>query len=111
ISPEVKAEDGTGAPSIDVTATRDPETGALTVFAVNRNEQDSGRLDLKLVTSEDLRVVEHLVMGGVELMATNSQSAPNRVTPRESTQHELAEGKLSVVLPPVSWSVLRLDAV
>jgi alpha-N-arabinofuranosidase len=109
-SPEVPGDDGPGAASVDVTATRDPETGAVTVFAVNRNEHDHGRLDLMLATDEDLHVVEHLVMGGGELMATNSQDAPNRVAPRSSTQHEIAKGKLSFVLPPVSWSIVRLEA-
>jgi alpha-L-arabinofuranosidase len=108
-SPEVPGDDGVGAASVDVTATRDPETGAVTVFAVNRNEHDHGKLDLKLVTDADLRVVEHLVMGGGELMATNAQDAPDRVAPRASTQHEMAPGGLSVVLPPVSWSIVRLE--
>ena len=110
-SPGAPGADGPGAPSVDVTATRDPETGALTVFAVNRNEQDSGRLDLRLVTDARLQVVEHLVMGGGELMLTNSQDAPDRVTPRASTQHELDGENLSLVLPPVSWSILRLEPV
>ena len=108
-SPEVPGDDGTGAASVDVTATRDPETGAVTVFAVNRNEHDHGRLELRLATDEDLRVVEHLVMGGEDLLATNSQDAPNRVSPRGSTQHEMAPGSLAVVLPPVSWSIVRLE--
>lgn len=85
-----------------------PVTGAVTVFAVNRNEGDHGRLDLRLLTDEDLHVVEHLVMGGSELMATNSQQAPDRVCPRAGTRHEIADGTLSVELPPVSLSVVRL---
>jgi alpha-N-arabinofuranosidase len=108
-SPEVSGADGPGAPAVDVTATRDPETGALTVFAVNRDEQGPGRLELRLVADADLRVVEHLVMGGGDLLLTNSQAAPDRVAPRSSTQHELADGSLSVVLPPVSWSIIRLE--
>jgi alpha-N-arabinofuranosidase len=110
-SPAVPGDDGPGAASVDVTATRDPETGAVTVFAVNRNEADHGRLDLSLQTAEELHVVEHLVMGGADLMATNSQQAPDRVAPRGSAEHELADGSLSVVLPPVSWSILRLEPV
>ena len=109
VEPTSVPVDGSGAASVDVTATRDPETGAVTIFAINRNEQDHGRLDLALQTVEELHVVEHLVMGGTDLMATNSQKAPDRVAPRGSSQHEIADGKLSVDLPPVSWSIVRLE--
>ena len=109
VSPPVPGNDGPGAAAVDVTATRDPETGAMTVFAVNRHEQEHGQLEISLVTDEDLHVVEHLVLGGVDLMLTNSRRQPDQVAPRTSSQHTLADSRLTVVLPPVSWSVLRLE--
>ncbi|MFE5143769.1 alpha-N-arabinofuranosidase [Streptomyces fagopyri] len=112
VTPAGPGTDRTGAPAVDITATRDPETGALTLFAVNRDEHDSGRLDLRLHTDENLQIVEHLVMGGGDLLATNSQSAPDRIAPRNSTRHEItADSRLTVDLPPVSWSIVRLEPV
>ncbi len=101
------------APAVDVAATRDPETGAMTVFAVNRHETEPGLLELKLHTDEPLRVVEHVVLGGDDLLATNSKRLPDRVGPRSSTDHTATHAGtgsgLSIGLPPVSWSLLRLD--
>ena len=98
-------------PAVDVTATRDPETGQLTIFAVNRHEHESSNLDIRLGCSENLRVVEHVVIGGEDLLATNSKDMPNRVAPRTSTQHRLDGSQLSVELPKVSWTMTRLRPV
>ena len=109
------ARDGAGldAPAVDLAATRDPETGAITLFAVNRDETGDGRLDLKLRVEQDLRVVEHVVLGGGDLLETNSQVKPDRVGPRPSTDHAVAgtgtAARLTVGLPPVSWSMIRLE--
>jgi alpha-N-arabinofuranosidase len=112
VGPPARDAEGLDAPAVDVTATRDPETGEITLFAVNRDEQQEGRLDLKLRVEQDLRVVEHVVLGGGELLETNSQQKPDRVTPRPSARHELtATGTglgLTVELPQVSWSMIRL---
>jgi alpha-L-arabinofuranosidase len=98
-------------PAVDVTATRDPETGQLTIFAVNRHEHESANLDIRLGCSETLQVVEHVVIGGMDLLATNSKDMPNRVSPRTSTQHRLDGTQLSVELPKVSWTMTRLRPV
>lgn len=94
--------------AVDVTATREPEDGAITVFAVNRSGDDSARLDLSLHDAAGYEVVEHVVLGGEDLHLTNSQHAPERVTPRVSTAHQVADRAVTAVLPPVSWTMLRL---
>jgi alpha-N-arabinofuranosidase len=98
-------------PAVDVTATRDPETGQLTIFAVNRDEHDTARLDVRLGCRETLQVIEHVVIGGEDLLATNSKLMPNRVAPRTSAQHHLDGTQLSVELPQVSWTMTRLRPV
>ena len=50
---------------------------------------------------------EHLVLGGADLLATNSEQVPDRVVPRSSTGHQLDGDRLTVELPPVSWSLIR----
>jgi alpha-N-arabinofuranosidase len=93
--------------SIDVAATRDPETGTMTILAVNRDEQDSADLRLRLVDGRDHEVAEHIVLGGEDLMATNSKETPNRVAPRSSLRHRRDDEHLCIELPPVSWSMIR----
>jgi alpha-N-arabinofuranosidase len=108
VGPPARDAQGLDAPAVDLTVTRDPETGALALFAVNRDEAQEGRLELKLREAHGLRVVEHVVMGGGELLETNSQHKPDRVAPRPSAGHELGDGTLTLQLPPVSWSMIRL---
>ncbi|WP_307844319.1 arabinosylfuranosidase ArfA [Actinospica acidithermotolerans] len=106
--PAAEGAEDLGAPAVDVTATRDPETGEIAVFAVNRDEARSGKLELKVRSTAPLRVVEHVLMGGADLLETNSRQKPDRVTPRPSTRHELVGERLTAELPPVSWSMIRL---
>jgi hypothetical protein len=80
-SPTVHSGAHGDTPAVDVTATRDPGTGQLTIFAVNRHEHDPIHLCLRLATTETLEVAEHLVLGGENLLATNSKDTPNRSRP------------------------------
>jgi alpha-N-arabinofuranosidase len=108
VGPPARDAEGVDAPAVDLAATRDPETGAMALFAVNRDETQPGRLELKLRDAHDLRVVEHVVIGGRDLLETNSKQKPDRVSPRPSTQNELDGATLILELPPVSWSMIRL---
>jgi alpha-N-arabinofuranosidase len=96
-------------PAVDVTATRDPATGHIAIFAVNRNEHDPVHLRVRLATTEMLEVTEHMVLGGEDLLATNSQGTPDRVAPRSSTRHALDQSHASLELPPVSWTMMLLS--
>ncbi|MFF7198953.1 MULTISPECIES: alpha-L-arabinofuranosidase C-terminal domain-containing protein [unclassified Streptomyces] len=92
--------------AVDVTATRDPETGETTIFAVNRDDTQAATLRLRMAGAEH-DVVEHVVLGGQDLLATNSRTAPGRVEPRSSTRHFVDANGLSAELPPVSWTMIR----
>lgn len=97
-------------PAADVMATHDPQTGEVTIFAVNRSETDTIQLHAALAALPGRRVIEHLVMGGVgdELLLTNYADAPERVTPRGGHGSVIESNTLTASLPPVSWNMLRL---
>ena len=94
--------------AVDVVATHDGSSGDVTIFAVNRNQAESANLTIQFTTEHDYNVVEHLVLGGNELLATNNQSTPLRVTPRASTASTAVDHGINADLPPVSWTMLRL---
>jgi alpha-N-arabinofuranosidase len=96
-------------PAVDVAATRDPATGNIAILAVNRHEHDPAQLRVRLATTETLEVADHLVLGGEDLLATNSQGMPDRVAPRSSTRHALDHPHVSIELPPVSWTMMLLS--
>lgn len=109
-SPVLHSETLGDVAAVDVTATRDAETGETTVFAVNRDESQAATLRLAMA-GEEHAVVEHVVLGGRDLLATNSKAAPRGVEPRSSTRHSTDPKGLSVELPPVSWTMVRTAPV
>jgi alpha-N-arabinofuranosidase len=98
-------------PVADVVATRDPETAEVTVFAISRSQSDQVALRVDLRALPRLRLLEHVVLGGGNLSATNNGANPDRVTPRPGTGATLDDTSLTVPLPPVSWTMLRLAPV
>ncbi len=100
--------EGEGAvPGLEATAVHDAGSGTLTVFAVNRLPAP---LPLRAVLRDldDVRVAEHLVLADADLRACNTAEDPDRVVPRAGTGAAVDGGALTVDLPALSWSVVRL---
>jgi alpha-N-arabinofuranosidase len=99
-------------PLLHATATIDDETGAVTVFAVNRSQTEALPLTVDLRGLNLTRVIEHSVLTDADPDARNTLEQPDRVTPRAVEGTALAEAEagatLNAVLPPLSWNVIRL---
>jgi alpha-N-arabinofuranosidase len=89
-------------PAVDAVATHDEETGALTVFVVNRG-LDEVRLQMDLRSFPRLRPGTHLRLAENDRTLINTMDAPERVVP----QHD--SGGTTVTLPPVSWHALSFE--
>jgi alpha-N-arabinofuranosidase len=85
-------------PLVDVVATRDPDTGAVAAFAVNRHLTEPVALALDARALGDVAVVAHLCIDG-------------DAGPHAGAGATLDGGRLDVALPPVSWTLLRLEPV
>jgi alpha-N-arabinofuranosidase len=95
-------------PLADVVATHDPESGEVTVFAMNRHTSEPARFEADLRAFGDLVVAEHLYLGGDDLDATNSIDTPERIRPARAGGHSTEGRRLEASLPPVSWNMIRL---
>ncbi|MFS0693623.1 alpha-N-arabinofuranosidase [Streptomyces nitrosporeus] len=93
---------------LHATAVRDPETGAVTVFAVNRGQDAALPLEAALAGLGLDRVAEHLVVADADPEARNTLAEPERVLPHAAEGTELAGGTLKAVLEPLSWNMIRL---
>jgi alpha-N-arabinofuranosidase len=95
-------------PALSTVATRDPETGACVLFAVNRSRQP---LDLSVDARAlgDTTLAEHIVLADSDASATNSAAEPERVRPRTITPSGVDGGRCAVRLPAVSWNALRFN--
>jgi alpha-N-arabinofuranosidase len=96
-------------PVVDAVATLEPNSGEATVFLVNRSPSEPIELDLAVAGLGPCRLVEHVVLADDDPYARNTAEAPERVVPRRVTPAPVDVGRLSVSLPPVSWTMLRLE--
>jgi alpha-N-arabinofuranosidase len=98
------------APLVDLVAVRQADDD-VAVFAVNRSQTDEARLDLDVRAMGGSVRAEHVGIFDDDPDAVNSADEPDRVRPRSLDAVSADGGTLSVVLPPVSWNMLRLHSV
>ncbi|MFC5906367.1 alpha-N-arabinofuranosidase [Streptacidiphilus monticola] len=107
-SPTYRTEKFGEVPLLHATAVRDPETGAVTVFAVNRSQDAELPLEVALRGCGLSAVQEHTVLTDADPDARNTLADPDRVVPRPQDGTALSDGVLRATLAPLSWNVIRL---
>ncbi|MEV0952489.1 alpha-N-arabinofuranosidase [Promicromonospora sp. NPDC050249] len=98
-------------PAIDAVATHDPETGGVVVFAVNRSLTDDVALGVDLRGFPGLRVADAVTLSNPDHTWSATADDATSVLPRTNTSAKVADDHAHVDLPPVSWSMLRLERV
>ncbi|MBN1312705.1 MAG: alpha-N-arabinofuranosidase [Anaerolineae bacterium] len=108
-SPEYVDEELGPVPALDAVAVLDPETEAITIFAVNRSMEQALELESSGLDLKDYSVIEHITMVHENLKASNTLENPTEVFPRNDTgTAAIEEGRLTGFLPKLSWNVIRL---
>jgi alpha-N-arabinofuranosidase len=90
-------------PFIQTASVYDEESGIVTVFAVNLSLRESVELDSKL-QFHSVKLVQHIQMYDSQPLAVNTFENPERIIPKDMK----VDGN-EVVLPPLSWNVLRYE--
>jgi alpha-N-arabinofuranosidase len=80
----------------------------LTVFAVNRDAREPLPVTIDVRSLPALRLAHHTYIGDDEPSASNTQNAPDRIVPRAGADTPVDGGVLPIILPPLSWNMLRL---
>jgi alpha-L-arabinofuranosidase len=97
---------------IDAIATADD--GRAAIFLVNRDLTQTARVTIdarSLGSTRGLgawRILEAVTLADSDVYAKNTQAEPNRVTPFANPSAALADGVLTIGLPPVSWTAIAL---
>jgi alpha-N-arabinofuranosidase len=94
---------------VDAVATHDPETGDLTVFAINRSIDGPVILSLDTSAFVDVTAVEHSVLADPDVRAANTAEQPDRVVPRSAPLPARSEAGFEASLDQSSWNVLRFS--
>ncbi|GAB2503724.1 alpha-N-arabinofuranosidase [Promicromonospora xylanilytica] len=98
-------------PVLDAVATHDTESGGVVVLAVNRSLSDDVALDVDLRGFPGLRVAEALTLANPDHTWSATVDDATSVLPRVNTSAKVADDSAHVDLPPVSWSMLRLERI
>jgi alpha-N-arabinofuranosidase len=94
-------------PVVDVAATLTDGAGAA--FLVNRNPDEEVRVELRLQNLRRVSGARHAVLHDAERGAVNTADEPDRVVPTTQPVAQQEDGRLSVVLPPCSWSTVTFQ--
>jgi alpha-L-arabinofuranosidase len=86
----------------------DDENDSLTILAVNKSHEDDMTLECDLRGVGGYQVDEQWLLAHDDINASNTEANPDNVRPRKTSTATVADGKLEVVLPKISYNVIRL---
>ena len=97
-------------PYLETLAVLDPLSKGITIFAVNRSQNEKLELEGVFSGFMGLRVAEHIEMTHPNHLAVNTAKNPNEVVPKVVMgKARIEKDHLSAVLEPLSWNVIRLN--
>jgi alpha-N-arabinofuranosidase len=104
-SPSYETKAHGEVPLLHAVATHSSSEGT-TLFAVNRSTDGPLSLEIDARALGGVRIVEATTLTDPDVYARNTADDPTRITPRPNPDVE--RDPLRVLLPPVSWNVIRL---
>jgi alpha-N-arabinofuranosidase len=96
-------------PVVDAVATLDTERGEATVFAVNRSTRQPVRLAVDCRAIGQVDIITGTSLFDQDLNRTNTAATPDAVLPRPNYDVRADAAHVQAVLPPASWTMLRLS--
>ncbi|MGN6446903.1 arabinosylfuranosidase ArfA [Amnibacterium sp.] len=107
-APSIATERFGDVPAVDAVVTRDGERAA--VFLVNRHRTEAITVEVALQGFGSPAVSETAMIADDDPDAANTVDDQDRVTPIPNESASVADGVLTVTLPPVSWTAVGLTA-
>ena len=106
-SPAYACTDYDSVPYVDAAAVLG-EDGGMTIFAVNRSADEAMELCADLRGFDKFEIEEHIVLHHDDVKAVNTEANPENVSPKKGAGGTMDGGRLSVVVGPYSFNVIRL---
>jgi len=108
-SPKYDSKDFTDVPVLESAVVYNEELEELTIFAVNRDMEESLEVEVDLRQFAGYRIVEHLVLENPDHKAKNTLDQPQNVVPHGEGDSIFADGRLNAKFAKLSWNVIRLS--
>jgi alpha-N-arabinofuranosidase len=96
-------------PAVQSVVIRDPETRFVTIFAINRSVGVVIPLTLTLITEQSMYFAEGIRLHAEDPFFVNHADDPERVLPQPIVDADVSTNRLELILPPLSWNVLRFQ--
>jgi len=93
---------------VDAAATHD--NGDTAVFLVNRSTTDPAEVTIDVAALGGATLVSARTLSDTDLSAANTLEQPERVGLHDNTSAAIADGILTITLPPVSWTALSVTS-
>ncbi len=106
-SPVYDGKTYTGVPLIDAAATMD-DMGNVTLFFVNKDMAEDIEISADLRDFGNFSKVEHSLLHHDDVKAVNTEENPDNVSPKTGLGGKIEDGRFTMVLPSLSWNVVRL---
>ena len=106
-SPTIRTAGHGNVPAVHATAVLGGENEQVTVFAVNRDRTAPVELLVEFRGLRPAAILEHRAIADPDEDACNTAAQPSRVTPMTLNGTRVAEGSARIVLPPMSWNIIR----
>jgi alpha-L-arabinofuranosidase len=96
-------------PLVDAVATFDAESGTSAVFLVNRSQTEDATVVIDMSAMGDVTVLSARTFADPDPNAKNTLQDPDRVRLRDNEDVTVADGVVTVIVPPISWTGLSLQ--
>jgi alpha-L-arabinofuranosidase len=93
-------------PTLDVSASHDPETGRQMISIVNRSPNAAQTTEIVWQSAAPKTVIEAWQMSGSDPKATNTWEKPNTVVSKKLKTPTISDGVLRIKLPALSHTVI-----
>ena len=80
----------------------------LTIFAINRSEEDALLVEFDLRSLGQVFIMDHIIMHDEDFSACNTHEYPERVVPVRVKEEVSVSENFEILLPKLSWHVIRL---
>jgi alpha-N-arabinofuranosidase len=107
-APQYDTKAFSAMPLLDVSATYDEENNRGAVFIVNRSQTESIVTDINWHGAAPSKANSITQISGNDPKAINSFENPNTIVPQQVSPEAIENGKLTVKLPPLSFTTITL---
>jgi len=94
-------------PYLDVAGTRDPDSGKVALFVLNRDLSKAHAVEINWQDQAPARALSSVLLTGDDLKAFNSFDAPQRVVPRTLDKPSITGGRAKFEVPARSYAVIQ----